>query len=197
MTPLALIRHGPTGWNQEKRLQGRADRPLSPEGEQKVAGWSVPREFLEYRWFCSPLTRARQTATSLGLQCETEPAIIEMDWGTWEGSTLEELRAIHGDEIRRRTSMGLDLRPHDGESPRDVRDRVAVWAAGIGRAGQPTGAVAHQGIIRALLSLATGWEMVGKPPHEMDWASVHLFTVAADGAVTVSRLNISLEDHPS
>lgn len=195
MTPLALVRHGPTGWNQEKRLQGRADRPLSPEGEEKVAGWSVPAEFRDYKWFVSPLTRARQTAAALELTPETEHAIIEMDWGAWEGQTIDELRAIYGDEIRRRTEMGLDLRPHDGESPRDVRDRVGKWAAGIGKAGQPTGAVAHQGIIRALLSLATGWEMVGKPPHKMDWTSLHLFEVAPDGVVGVSRLNISLENN--
>ena len=195
MTPLALIRHGPTGWNQEKRLQGRADRPLSPEGEEKVAGWSVPAEFHDYKWFVSPLTRARQTAAALELTPETEHAIIEMDWGAWEGQTIDELRAIYGDEIRRRTEMGLDLRPPDGESPRDVRDRVGKWAAGIGKAAQPTGAVAHQGIIRALLSLATGWEMVGKPPHKMDWTSLHLFEVAPDGVVAVSRLNISLENN--
>ncbi|NQU68965.1 MAG: histidine phosphatase family protein [Rhodospirillales bacterium] len=194
MTPLALIRHGPTGWNQEKRLQGHADRPLSPEGEEKVAGWSVPAEFRDYKWFASPLTRAQQTAAALQLVPETEPAIIEMDWGAWEGHTIDELRETYGDEIRRRTEMGLDLRPHDGESPRDVRDRVGKWATGIGKTGQPTGAVAHQGIIRALLSLATGWEMVGEPPHKMDWASVHLFEIAADGAVCISRLNISLEN---
>jgi len=194
MTPLALIRHGPTGWNQEKRLQGQADRPLSPEGEKKVAGWSVPAEFRDYKWVVSPLTRARQTAAALDLTPEIAPAIIEMDWGTWEGHTIEELRGIYGDEIRRRTEMGLDLRPHDGESPRDLRDRVGAWAAAIGGNGQPTGAVAHQGVIRALLSLATGWEMVGKPPHKMDWASLHLFEVAPDGAVGVARLNISLEN---
>jgi len=195
MTPLAIIRHGPTGWNQEKRLQGRADRPLSPEGEEKVAGWSLPVEFRDYKWFVSPLTRAQQTAAALKLDPETEHAIIEMDWGAWEGQTIDELREIYGDEIRRRTEMGLDLRPHDGESPRDVRDRVGKWAAAIGKTGQPTGAVAHQGIIRALLSLATGWKMVGKPPHKMDWSSVHLFHIEPDGAVDVGRLNISLENN--
>ena len=114
MTPLALIRHGPTGWNQEKRLQGQADRPLSPEGEKKVAGWSVPAEFRDYKWVVSPLTRARQTAAALDLTPEIAPAIIEMDWGTWEGHTIEELRGIYGDEIRRRTEMGPARSPRPG-----------------------------------------------------------------------------------
>ena len=55
--------------------------------------------------------------------------------------------------------------------------------------------ILEPGVIRALLSLATGWEMVGKPPHKMDWSSLHLFEVAPDGAVGVSRLNISLENN--
>ncbi len=193
MTPLALIRHGPTDWNEEKRLQGHADRKLSAEGREKVATWSVPAKYQALDWQVSPLTRAADTATLLGLECRTEPAIIEMDWGDWEGSTLEELRREYGDEVRRRTGMGLDLRPHGGETPREVRDRVAVWAGHIGRAGIPTGAVAHQGIIRALISLATGWEMVGKPPFKFDWASLHLFSVGTGGEVEITQLNISLE----
>ena len=36
MTALALIRHGPTSWNEEHRLQGQADIPLSADGRAKV-----------------------------------------------------------------------------------------------------------------------------------------------------------------
>lgn len=192
MTPLALIRHGPTDWNEQKRLQGRADRPLSETGRTMVADWSLPESVRDFYWVASPLGRAAETAALLGIAAETEPAIIEMDWGAWEGATIEELRERYGDEVAERTARGIDLRPHDGESPREVRDRVGTWAGEIGRGGQPTGAVCHQGVIRALMSLATGWDMIGKPPHRLDWASVHLFTVAADGTVAIDRLNVSL-----
>jgi probable phosphoglycerate mutase len=192
MTPLALIRHGPTVWNEQKRLQGQTDVPLSPDGHAKVSGWRVPDEFAGYNWVASPLTRAQQTAEHLGLSVKTEPAIVEMHWGEWEGRTGAELRDIYGDEFQRRADMGLDLRPDGGESPRDVRTRVESWVAEVAASGRPTGAVAHQGIIRAMISLATGWNMTKKPPHKMDWASVHLFAVAADGAVAIDRLNISL-----
>ncbi len=194
MTPLALIRHGPTDWNELKRIQGHADRNLSVAGREKVSGWAVPAEFETYDWHASPLTRARDTAQLLGLEVTTETAIIEMDWGEWEGRTLDELRERYGkDEVSRRTSLGLDLRPHGGESPREVRARVGEWAKGVAGRGRPTGAVAHQGVIRALMSLATGWNMIAKPPVKLDWASLHLFMVADDGKVEISRLNISLE----
>jgi len=90
--------------------------------------------------------------------------------------------------------MGIDLRPHNGESPREVRGRVESWLMRVAADGAPFGAVAHQGIIRAALSLATGWEMVGPPPYEMDWASVHVFAIDGKGNVEIDRLNISLEN---
>ena len=193
MTQIALIRHGPTDWNAEHRLQGRTDRPLSDEGRVEVAGWRVPDAYREFQWVSSPLSRAQQTAEILSLRVDRlEPAIIEMDWGAWEGHTRSELEEIYGEEVSIRAAKGLDLRPHEGESPRDVRDRVAAWAREIAAAEQHTGAVCHQGIIRAALSLATGWSMVGKPPEKMDWASVHIFEADTDGGFHISALNVSL-----
>lgn len=190
---LALIRHAPTEWNEQKRLQGQADVSLSEGGRSKAAGWSVPSQFTSFQWVASPLRRAVETATLLDLEFETESAIIEMDWGAWEGHTIDELRGIYGDEVEQRTSKGIDLRPHDGESPREVRERVRQWLVEIAPAEQATGAVTHQGIIRAVISLATGWDMLKPPPHKMNWSSVHLFEVDENAAVEISELNISLE----
>ena len=125
------------------------------------------------------------------------PAVKEMDWGDWEGHTRPELDEIYGDEVEKRTALGLDLRPHNGESPRDLRDRVAAWARDVAATGRPTGAVCHQGIIRAALSLATGWSMVGKPPTKMDWSSLHLFHATADGGFEIAELNVSLRHDPA
>ena len=55
MTPIALIRHGPTDWNAEHRLQGRVDRPLSDEGREKVSTWAVPDAYRDFHWVSSPL----------------------------------------------------------------------------------------------------------------------------------------------
>lgn len=192
MTSIALIRHGPTEWNERRRLQGQADIPLSANGRSTVLNWRVPIEFSDYHWVASPLTRAQQTAKLLDLSVETESALIEMDWGDWDGHTHTELKEKYGDDYRQRADMGIDLRPDGGESPRDVRARVQTWVERIAAEDRATGAVAHQGIIRAMISLATGWNMVNPPPHKMDWASVHLFVVAADATVSIDRLNISL-----
>ncbi len=193
MIPVAVIRHGPTDWNEQKRIQGRADRALSPMGRERVVGWTVPAELDGFDWVASPLARAVETAELLGLACRPEPLLVEMDWGAWEGRTRDELIENYGDEFENRAARGLDLRPHGGESPREVRERVRRWLDGVVARDRPAGAVCHQGVIRALLSLATGWNMIAKPPHRLDWASAHLFTVDADGRVEIDRLNVSLE----
>lgn len=193
MTLVALVRHGPTEWNEARRLQGRRDIPLSENGIKTVAGWTLPEEFRGFDWVASPLSRARQTAEALGITYRVEPAVQEMDWGAWDGHTVQELREKFGDVIAQREAEGIDLRPDEGESPRDVRTRIAAWLDVVQANGQPTGAVCHQGIIRAMLSLATGWDMVNKPPEKMEWAAVQLFRLTGDGSVAVERLNISLE----
>lgn len=192
MTKIALIRHGPTEWNESRRLQGMTDVPLSAAGLDKVRQWRLPDEFAGFDWVASPLTRAAQTARLLGITFRTEPAVREMDWGAWEGRTHRELKLIYGDEVQRRAAMGLDLHPHEGERPRDVRDRIEAWLAKLETGGRPVGAVTHQGVIRAMMSLATGWDMVSDPPLQLDWSSIHVFDLSPDG-VAVDRVNISLE----
>ena len=192
MTQIALIRHGPTAWNEQKRLQGQADIPLSPNGIRRVETWRVPEIFMGFKWFASPLCRAQKTASILGLNVKTEPAIIEMDWGEWEGQTGPELRNKYGENFISRQKDGIDLRPDGGESPRDVRTRVNGWVESVLEKGVPTGAVAHQGIIRAMVSLATGWNMINPGPKEMDWDAIQLFKIKPNGGVEICQLNISL-----
>ncbi|NNE63513.1 MAG: histidine phosphatase family protein, partial [Gammaproteobacteria bacterium] len=77
---LFLIRHGPTDWNVEKRIQGLMDRPLSSEGIETVRACRLSPELRDLRWYCSPLRRARQTAELLDIDNPViESAIREMN----------------------------------------------------------------------------------------------------------------------
>jgi probable phosphoglycerate mutase len=125
----------------------------------------------------------------LGLDTETEPRLIEMEWGRWEGRTVAELRADPGEEMTAQEARGLDLQPPGGESPSAVQRRLAPLLAEIAATGRPTGAITHKGVIRAVLALATGWAMIDPEPAKLDWAAVHLFQLGPDGAPSVVRLN--------
>lgn len=193
MTPLVMIRHGPTGWNSERRLQGRTDIPLSAEGREMVLQWQVPPEMRAYEWVGSPLKRARETAELLaGAPVRVEPLITEMDYGAWEGKRLDDLRAELGDAMAQNEARGLDFRPEGGETPRDVQTRLKPWLDIVARRRRPVVAVSHHGVLRALYSLATGWDMTGPPPEKFRWGAMQCFTVSPAGHVRVERINIDL-----
>src|SRR5207248_11579250 len=48
-------------------------------------------------------------------------------------------------------------------------------------------------VIRAVLALATGWDMRDKPPHRLDWSAAHLFRLDESGEPSIARLNVALE----
>lgn len=191
MTPLLVLRHGPTDWNADRRIQGRADPPLSAAGARTVAGWRLPEDAHTLDWATSPLRRAVETARLLGIAARPDPRLIEMDWGAWEGAILDRLRA-QGHLTPELERAGLRFRPPDGESPAEVQDRIRPWLAEIGGRGRPTGAVTHKGVIRALYAIAVGWDMTDDPPAKLRDGCAHRFLLADDGSPVVDRLNIAL-----
>jgi probable phosphoglycerate mutase len=110
------------------------------------------------------------------------PQLIEMDWGRWEGCSLESLRA-EAPAMAENESRGLDFRPQGGESPREVRAR---WASLVADLRDDVVCITHKGVMRAALSLATGWDMTSKPPLRIvDDAALVL---PRDGPPAVERL---------
>ena len=191
---IAFLRHASTEWNAQGRMQGRRDIALSAAGRAEVRTWRLPADLAgPVAWRASPLSRAIETATLLcGHAPRIEPALVEMDWGAWEGDRLAELRAHRGDAFVRNERRGLDFRPPRGESPRDVIARVTRWLATIAEGEQPIVAVTHNGVLRALLAAATGWDMTGKPPVKLRAATLHRFCVASGGRLAVDECNVPL-----
>jgi len=193
MTQLALIRHGPTDWNARKLVQGTSDVPLSAAGREKVGRWSLPGQVDGFDWVSSPLGRCQETASILtGRVVGVDARLIEMAWGEWEGSRLEDLRAQLGDLMAAWEARGLDFQAPGGESPRDVQGRLRPFLRDTAAAGQPTVAVCHKGVIRAIYALAADWDMTCKPPVRLQDDCVHLFTLDGDGTPTAAALNIAL-----
>lgn len=160
-----FVRHGSTAWNEAGRIQGNTDVPLSPAGRTQVAGWRLPEDWRGVRCVTSPLRRARETAALLGWASpEADARLAEMRWGGYEGATLAELRRRHGGALAENEARGLDFRPPDGESPREVAARLASFLRDIAVEGEDRLVVAHRGILRASLVLAFGWDMLGRPP---------------------------------
>jgi len=193
---LALLRHGETPWTQDKRVQGRTDVALSDRGRAALAARRLPTGWVLAPVASSPLTRCQQSAAALGLQRVTvEPRLIEMDWGEWEGRRLAELRAELGAVMSDNEDRGMDFQPPQGESPRMVLERVRPWLVQCAASNAATVAVTHRGVIRVILALATGWDMLGRPPAKLDWTALHSFTLDPEGVPSVLQLNMALPEH--
>ncbi len=179
---LALLRHGITAWNLEKRIQGQTDVGLAAEGRRQLQSLALPRDYRDFDWYCSPLLRARETAQILGLsRISLEPRLGEMNWGAWEGQILKPLRRKLGAVMRDNEARGLDFRPPGGESPREVQQRLQSWLAEVAGSGRDSAAVTHKGVIRCIYALASGWDLRGEAPVDFSWDALHLFELDRSG----------------
>lgn len=95
---LVLVRHGQTQWSAAGRHTGRTDLPLTEKGERDAAALADPlRAFESALVLASPLERARRTAELAGLSPQTDPDLLEWDYGAYEGLTTAQIRKSLGD----------------------------------------------------------------------------------------------------
>ncbi|MGB0670426.1 MAG: histidine phosphatase family protein [Rhodospirillales bacterium] len=193
MPIITVIRAGLTEWTLDRRLRGRADPDLSRKGLSIVERWLLPGTE-EVAWRCSPLLRARRTAEVMGLDARTDDRLIEQDWGTFTGQRLRDLRKSLGAALAVQEAEGLDYRPGGGETPREVMVRVGNLLEDV-KADEAW--ITHQGVLRALYALATGWDMRTPPADRLRGAHGHSFQVIADRCgnpvVRVNQLNLPIE----
>ena len=188
---LGLIRHGPTAWNAQGRIQGKTDIPLSDEGAAQMARLRLPRDFVYSRAFVSPLSRARQTAALLGIENPVIDArLAEHDWGAWEGLTREEILARDGPEAL--SHSGLDLHPPGGESTRAFVARVEDFLCDVAAGEGDAVCVTHRGVMRAAYTLATGWDMATPMPEGLDLSKMLVLSLMRD-KIMIARINMPLE----
>jgi probable phosphoglycerate mutase len=67
--------------------------------------------------------------------------------------------------------------------------------AEIAELAEPTIAVTHKGVIRALYAAAIDWDMVNKPPVKLLDGCAQMFKLDATGKLSVHELNIEMTKH--
>jgi probable phosphoglycerate mutase len=190
---IALLRHGPTGWNEEGRIQGRLDMPLSAAGRAKMAALAPPKGFETARAFASPLSRARETAELLGLRhVAVDARLSEHNWGQWEGLTRAEILARDGDDAFERAGRGIDFTPLGGERTSDLLARVRAFLVDAALEDSPAIAVAHRGVLRSAYAIATNWQMLTPMPDALDLSKALVLEVSGGGEIAIAALNVEL-----
>lgn len=164
---VTLIRHAESVMNTRPHLIGGRsnETPLSALGQRQA---EALRDHLAARGavydacYASPAVRARETALiALGsaARITIAPQIQELSQGEWEGQPRA---VIYTPELlaRIRASDGT-LRPPDGESPRDVQERMVLWLDEVAHRHGPTAGIvafSHGYAIRALVGRIAGWD---------------------------------------
>lgn len=130
MRRLVLVRHGESIWNSEARIQGQACAGLSDIGHQQAAalGPALAAAHPDARLVVSDLQRCRETiaplVAELGREPETDPALRERSFGSWEGMLRSEV-AVSDAERWERFRAGEDVIAEvGGESSEQLADRI-------------------------------------------------------------------------
>ena len=181
MTRLYLVRHGHTVWDEDSRLKGQVDVPLSPLGEhQALQAAAYFRGADIAAVYASTLSRTQRTASLVVPERSVlvSPLLDERNWGTWQGLTAE--------QIRRNRS---DSQP-DWDQPAPLGETMEAFAARTGLflqliangwAGRSAIAVTHEGVIKNAVLPAIGLPVTRRSAFGAETGSISL--LQHDGAV--------------
>jgi broad specificity phosphatase PhoE len=144
---VVLVRHGETEWSRDARHTGRTDVPRTPEGRRQaerlshaLAEWSFTRVL------SSPLSRALDTSRLAGYgdRAELSNALLEWDYGEYEGETTARIReTLPGWNLWRDGCPG-------GETVADVSARVDPLVSELKESEGEVVLFAHGHVLRVL-----------------------------------------------
>lgn len=131
MTQLILIRHGETVWNQQRRMQGHSDSPLSETGVRQAQLLACRLKQIAFSTlYSSDSGRAHHTARSVaevtGHPIVLEPRLRERHFGVFEGLTGSEIEASYPADYARFKSRDQAHVIPGGESAAQFRARVSA-----------------------------------------------------------------------
>ena len=177
---VGLIRHAKTRWNEERRIQGWSDSPLSSAGREQAKSWAPALAGWGFgRIVCSDLGRARQTADLINEQLDRpiseDRRLRERDFGELEGADVG-CWSGRGD-------------PPKGERLAQIRARaLAAMADLVGYNEDRILVVFHHGVLDSLLTYLAGPDYPLKNGRLLKSYRLHWLGVGAN-AVGLIRLN--------
>lgn len=194
-----LIRHGVTYANLERRVQGRRDDGLHPDGRaqsRRLRDWIGAVDEV----YASSLGRAMATAELVfGRSAVPVDEMVEISLGEWEGEMWEELEAAG--KLGGYPNDGNDIRRgHTGETWAEVQHRTSGFLNTL-HDTHPGGRVAvasHGGAIRAYAGSVLGFgfekaRLIGS----LGNTSVTQMVVTPEGKPAIATYNIAAHLEPS
>ncbi|WP_211300058.1 bifunctional RNase H/acid phosphatase [Haloactinopolyspora alba] len=169
-TTLILVRHGQTPMTAARRFSGSSVEgpPLDETGRaqaQRAAQMLAPSGAVAV--VASPMLRTRQTAEAvaegLGVEVRVDDGWREVDFGEWEGLTLQEITERYPEQVAEWYGSS-SVRPPGGETLDEVARRVALARdKTVARhPGQAVVVVTHSMPVRSMMRM-----VLDAPPEAM------------------------------
>jgi alpha-ribazole phosphatase len=149
---IVLCRHGATDANVAGAFLSNDDPPLNAIGRAQCARARDALTGVEFQTaFCSPMLRCVQTVEIVAPRVPRRvlDALREVDFGQWEGRTLQWLLEHDPAGVARRRGDPVRFRPPGGESFSDASERLLEVAAAL-RSEASALVVGHRGTLGVL-----------------------------------------------
>lgn len=197
MTKILLTRHGHVDGIRPARFRGRAELALTEDGMAQADALArrISREWKPAAVYTSPLQRCVVTgskvAAACGVKAEPRVGLGDIDYGSWQMRTHEDVRAATPVAYDQWRSAPQLTRFPGGEALQDVVARTAdVLREMLERYPTETVVlVGHDSVNRVLLMqlldmpLSAYWRLVQDP------CTLNEVEVSAMGDVQVQRIN--------
>lgn len=124
-----LVRPGATDFDDQGRIKGTLDMPMSERGHAQVNSLTEELSAFPVRTiYTAPCESARETAQRLSEGRDVRIKVVEafrnVDHGLWHGKLIDEVRRNHPKVYRQGQDSPTDICPPGGESIRDAKARV-------------------------------------------------------------------------
>ena len=198
MTEILLIRHGETLWNQQGRMQGQNDSPLTATGLEQAR--KLARRLKDVAFsalYSSDLGRAHQTARCIadatGHEIVADEALRERHFGIFEGLTNTEIKAKHPDLHELFAKRLPDFRMPGGESAAEFMDRCvgALERIAARHEGETIAVVSHGLVLDAAYRRAVGMPIETPRGFPLLNCSVNTFRYDGNAWLAVAVCDVS------
>jgi probable phosphoglycerate mutase len=195
-TRIIAVRHGETAWNVDTRIQGQLDIALNDKGRWQAqrAGMALADEPID-RIYSSDLVRAHATALAIAEHTRNPAArevhlhagLRERGFGTFEGQTWADIETNWPEESRRWRQRDPHFAPPGGETPLQLRERIArtVNELAAQHVGELIVLVAHGGVMDMLYRLATQQDIGATRTWELGNAAINRLLWTPDALTLV------------
>lgn len=162
---LYLLRHGQTAHSRDNLFCGSGtDAPLTVDGVEM--GRAFATAYRNHKFsavFCSPQSRARETARPLcelrGAKLEIKDGLREIGYGAWEGKSVEDVQQAYAEDYQRWLTDPVNNAPTSGgETTKEIATRSLAVVDEI-RSRFSSGdvlLVSHKATIRIVLASLLG-----------------------------------------